>query len=64
MGFYKLAYWFKSGPFLVGNLSMPIRGHFLLIRRKKNLQIQAKFTHTSISEFTPFRSFYKVAIWS
>jgi hypothetical protein len=25
-GFYKEAYWLKSGPFLVENLSRPIRG--------------------------------------
>jgi hypothetical protein len=26
MVFYKVAYWLKSGPFLVENLSRPIRG--------------------------------------
>jgi hypothetical protein len=26
MGFYKVAYWLKSGPFFVGNRSRPIRG--------------------------------------
>jgi hypothetical protein len=26
VGFYKVAYWLKSGPFLVENRSRPIRG--------------------------------------
>jgi hypothetical protein len=68
MGFYKLAYWLKSGPFFAENRSRQIRGPAPNIswqfRGKKNsFEFALKSLKLASANLSQFMGFYKVAYW-